>query len=470
MTHSPFSLGAEDAGSRPRESLQRRLEAARAETQGAPDDILLVRVDAPLVMPEALLQRFPERDCVLWNPPEGTQLAGIDIACSLTGSGPGRFGEVKRAGAALWERVRLPIAARGSWDGPRLFGGFAFSPEGAQTAAWSGFGPARFVLPRVTYARGPSQASLTLAVERRELDQGLASPAVQLLQRAYEVVTSTPPPTTSRAAQARRSEEPDAATFERRVERLLERINDGELRKVVAAREVLLSFSEPLEAVATLIALKEQAPGCVRFLFRTGDKSFIGATPERLLCKRGRSLETEALAGSIDAGAESPERYLQASPKELEEHALVVSAITGALGPVCDDPRLPSRPSVRRLKHILHLWTPIQATLRRDAHVLDLLESLHPTPAVGGVPTRAALDWIAATETFDRGWYAGAVGWFDAVGDGDFNVALRSGLLHSNQARLYSGAGIVRESRAPAEYAETTLKLAALLTSLRTRA
>ena len=89
---------------------------------------------------------------------------------------------------------------------------------------------------------------------------------------------------------------------------------------------------------------------------------------------------------------------------------------------------------------------------------------------MGGVPTPAALEWISATETFDRGWYAGAVGWFDAMGDGDFNVALRSGLIHSNQARLYSGAGIVRESRAPAEYAETTLKLAALLTSLRARA
>lgn len=469
MTQSPFSLGAEDAGSRPRESLQRRLEAVRAESQGSPDDLVLVRLDAPLVMPEALLQRFPERDCILWNPPEGIQLAGIDVACSITGSGPGRFGDVKRASAAVWERVRLPAAARGSWDLPRLFGGFAFSPEGAQTAAWSGFGPVRFVLPRVTYARGPDQASLTLAVERRELDKGLASHAVQLLQLAYEVVASNPAPTTSRPAQVLSREEPDAASFERRVERLLERINDGELRKVVAAREVLLSFSGPLEAISTLIALRDQAPGCVRFLFRAGEASFIGATPERLLCKRGKSLETEALAGSIDAGAESPEHYLQASPKELEEHALVVAAITGALGPVCDNPRLPSRPGVRRLKHILHLWTPIQATLRRDTHVLDLLESLHPTPAVGGVPTRAALEWISATETFDRGWYAGAVGWFDAMGDGDFNVALRSGLIHSNQARLYSGAGIVRESRAPAEYAETTLKLAALLTSLRAR-
>lgn len=467
MTQSPCAFGAE--GARRHEALQRRLEAARAETQGGPDDILLVRIDAPVAMPEAVLQHFPERDCVLWSPPEGTAFAGIDVASSISGSGARRFGQMKQAAAALWGKVRLSAAQRGAWDQPRLFGGFAFAPEGAQSDAWSGFGSARFVLPRITYARAAEQASLTLAVERRELDQGLASAAVHLLQRVYEVVAGAPAPNTSCPAQAVSRIEPDAATFERHVDELVQRINAGELRKIVMAREVLLSFDSPLDAIATVIALRQQAPGCVRFAFRMGNAAFVGATPERLLCKRGKYLETEALAGSIDADAESPEHHLQASAKELEEHALVVSAITGALAPVSDDPRLPTRPGVRRLKHILHLWTPIQATLRLDTHVLELLEVLHPTPAVGGVPTRAALDWISATEAFDRGWYAGAVGWFDALGDGDFNVALRSGLIRSNQAWLYSGAGIVRGSRAPAEYAETTLKLAAVLASLRAR-
>jgi menaquinone-specific isochorismate synthase len=101
--------------------------------------------------------------------------------------------------------------------------------------------------------------------------------------------------------------------------------------------------------------------------------------------------------------------------------------------------------------------------------VLELVERLHPTPAVGGVPTPAALECIAQTESFDRGWYAGAIGWCDAFGNGDFNVALRSGLVWSDKARLYAGAGIVRESQATLEYAETTLKLSAMLSSLRTR-
>jgi isochorismate synthase EntC len=121
------------------------------------------------------------------------------------------------------------------------------------------------------------------------------------------------------------------------------------------------------------------------------------------------------------------------------------------------------------LKHLLHLRTPIQATLRAETHVLDLVERLHPTPAVGGVPTAAAMEWIGSREPFDRGWYAGAVGWLDAQGDGEFNVALRSGLVRGQSARLYAGAGIVRGSQSGAEYDETKLKLAAMLSSLRAR-
>ncbi len=469
MTHMPVRLSADDPRLRARESLQSRLEAARVESQGQPSDIVLVRLEVPVAMPEAVLQRFPDRERVLWHPPEGPHFAGVGIAHTLTAHGSSRFAQIERGGAELWARIRLPAASRRNWDSPRLFGGFAFSPEGASSEAWSEFGSARFILPRVTYAVQHDQAVLTLAIERSELERA-SSEAVALFHRVYEAILQNPEPLPSRAVRPLCRQELDAESFERQVDQLLERITLGELRKVVAAREVLLSFAAPLDAVATVIGLREQAPECLRFLFSAKDAAFLGATPERLLRKRARLLQTEALAGSIDAGADSPERNLQASPKELEEHELVVSSITRALAPVCDTPKLPSRPGVRSLKHILHLCTPIEATLHVDTHVLELVELLHPTPAVGGVPTRAALEWIQRTEPFDRGWYAGAVGWFDSLGDGDFNVALRAGLVRAERAWLYAGAGIVRESRAAPEYAETTLKLSAVLTSLRSRA
>jgi isochorismate synthase len=469
MTHLPLTRSAEDATASARDLLQRRLDAARVESHGAADDIILVKVDTPLVRPEALLQRFPDQDCMLWSPPDAARFAGIGVAQAITGSGATRFADVRRQSAELFGKIRASGNTRGSADTPRLFGGFAFTEDGATSTVWSAFGGARFVLPRVGYMEVGNQATLTLAIERSELERGAASGAVKLFQRAYAAVLDKPEPASSRQPEAPNRAEPDAAAFKERVLDLLQRIARGELRKVVTAREVQLTFASQLDAVATVIALREQAPECLRFLFRWGDVAFLGATPERLLHKRERWLETEALAGSIDAGAESPEHQLQASPKELEEHQFVVAAITQALEPVCERPNFPARPGVRALKHILHLCTPIQAKLHVDTHVLDLLERLHPTPAVAGVPTRAALDWIVEHESFDRGWYSGAVGWFDAKGDGDFNVALRSGLIRGNQAWLYAGAGIVRESAAAAEYEETTLKLAAVLASLRAR-
>jgi isochorismate synthase len=450
-----------------RELVGAEIEAARAETrQASPSDLVLLRVDAPAVAPEALLQRFPDQDAVSWRPPQGPCFAGLGVAAALGGKDAGRFADVSRGQAALWERVRR--ASAGTWDAPRLFGGFAFAPNGASSEHWSGFGPARFVLPRISYAVWEQRASLTLAIERRELERP-TSAGMELFRRALDVLREGPRPVPGEAIAPASRRDGDPKGFEHQVEQLVQRIQRGELRKVVVAREVQLAFPGPLDALATVVGLSEQAPECLRFLFRWGDAAFLGATPERLLHKRGRQVETEALAGSIDSRDESAERRLQASAKDLEEHALVVSAITSALEPLCDRLELPPRPGVRSLKHLLHLCTPIQARLNRDTHVLELLEQLHPTPAVGGVPTRAALECIAHTETFDRGWYAGAIGWFDARGDGDFNVALRSGLVRSERAWLFAGAGLVRESQATLEYAETTWKLSAMLSSLRAR-
>ncbi|HWO14186.1 MAG TPA: isochorismate synthase [Polyangiaceae bacterium] len=445
------------------------LEAARAEARhAAPSDLMLVRVAVPSIAPEALLEHFPEQEGVLWSPPNGPAFAGIGAAAAITGSGPSRFAEVRAGAEALWARVRPRGPGAVAAARPRLFGGFAFAPGGAASDNWSGFGAARFVLPRITYAAQDGAGWMTLAIERWELERG-SGDALVAFERACEIATACPAPAPGQAVQPASRCDGEPRAFERQVEELVERIQRGELSKVVAAREVLLSFSSAIDPVATVVGLREQALECVRFLFRFGDATFLGATPERLLYKRGRLLETEALAGSIDAGADSPERRLQASAKDLEEHALVVSAITSALEPLCDAPRLPARPGVRSLKHLLHLCTPIQAVLSRDAHVLELIERLHPTPAVGGVPTAAALACIERYESFDRGWYAGAIGWFDALDDAEFNVALRSGLVRSDRAWLYAGAGIVRESRAALEYAETTLKLSAMLSALRAR-
>ncbi len=144
----------------------------------------------------------------------------------------------------------------------------------------------------------------------------------------------------------------------------------------------------------------------------------------------------------------------------------MVRAIVEALAPLCESLDHPDEPRIQRLRHVVHLQTPFVGRLREPTHVLELVRRLHPTPAVGGWPAAPALRWIAREEPGSRGWYAGPVGWFDARGDGEFGVALRSGLLRRGEAHLYAGAGIVRGSDAEAEFDETEVKLRTMLDAL----
>jgi menaquinone-specific isochorismate synthase len=450
-----------------RERLQRHIDAARAAGT-AGDEWTVVDVEAPVADADALLQAFPEQEAVLWSPPRGPEYAGLGVAQSIEGHGGSRFDEVRERARALWRKLRALAPSAGSAElAPRLFGGFAFGADGTRAEPWRDFGDARFVLPRVLYARERGRALLSLIVQREELRSGEAHEHVRLFQRAQDALAAgVVAERTSASTQPIERYGIPASLFYERIEALLRLIRAGEVRKVVAAQEFLLRFATSLDPVATAIALRDEAPDCVRFVFRWAGAAFVGATPERLLHKRGRSLVTEALAGTIAAGADSADR-LQGSQKELEEHRYVVSSITRVLEPLCARCEVAAAPEIRRLKHLLHLRTPISTELRSDTHVLELLERLHPTPAVGGVPTERAVAWIREHEPFDRGWYAGAVGWFDASGDGDFNVALRSGLLAGREARLFAGGGIVKDSVPAEEYEEANLKLTALLAALR---
>jgi isochorismate synthase len=238
---------------------------------------------------------------------------------------------------------------------------------------------------------------------------------------------------------------------------------------VVLAQQTQLNFTAPLSVSATLATLHERCGGeATVFAFDFAHGCFLGATPETLLRKQGLALHSEALAGSAQAQDAEAERALLSSSKDREEHRVVVQAIAEALGPLCDEIEFEDEPGIRRLRHLLHLHTPITAELSTSCHVLDLVARLHPTPAVGGAPTHWAVRWIAEHESVPRGWYAGPIGWFNAAGDGEFDVALRSGVIHGQEANLYAGAGIVAGSDAQHERAETELKLASLWDALRT--
>ena len=256
------------------------------------------------------------------------------------------------------------------------------------------------------------------------------------------------------------------------VETALDRIDAGRLTKVVLAQALTVGLEDSIDVPATLERLRRRYPNCYRYLLRHADGgTFFGAPPERLVAKRGDRVETEALAGSAPRG-ETPEAdddyaaAMLADEKLRHEHDLVVEAIREQLAPIARDLSIDER-TIRRLATIQHLRTPIEATLEADRHVLDLVEALHPTPAVGGVPPAVAWETIRETESFDRGWYAGPVGWFDAAGDGEFAVGIRSGVATDRTVTLFAGNGIVADSDPAEEWDEVQLKFRPILDELR---
>jgi menaquinone-specific isochorismate synthase len=247
------------------------------------------------------------------------------------------------------------------------------------------------------------------------------------------------------------------------VERALSAIDAGDLEKVVLAREVLIEADTAFDAHEVVRGLVASQPGS----FVYASQGFIGASPELLVRRVGTVVESRPVAGTTVADSDEALLALAASVKDTREHRFVVDGIVDALEPRCEQLHSDAVPEVAVFGPVAHLATPIRGRLADPApSALELARLLHPTPAVGGTPRRAALDAIRALEGFDRGRYAGPVGWVDARGDGEWAIALRGAELDGGRARLVAGAGIVAGSDPEAEWAETQAKLEPMLRAL----
>jgi menaquinone-specific isochorismate synthase len=280
------------------------------------------------------------------------------------------------------------------------------------------------------------------------------------------------------------------------------RIDDGALGKVVLARRVEVTANRPFVTSDVLSRLLALYPTCVVFRI----DGFLGASPELLIERRGTHVASHPLAGTIGrsgdrATDEALIAGLLASPKQRREHAYVIEGLRRTLGPLCDGLDVPDKPTVLELRNVSHLATRLSGVLSavpggpaeprgspgdashaggqsvpsgdEPAHpglrvpsALQLVARVHPTPAVGGTPTDEAVAYIGEVEGFDRGRYAGPVGWMDARGDGSWAIGLRSADVDGDHASMYAGAGVVAGSRPGTELEETQLKLQALLAAL----
>jgi menaquinone-specific isochorismate synthase len=243
----------------------------------------------------------------------------------------------------------------------------------------------------------------------------------------------------------------------------LEAIARGTVEKVVLARSTSIHADRAFDLPRVLTRLAREQPGC--FVFSVD--GMVGASPELLVRRRGTRIESRPMAGTVAATDDAAVDSLRASAKDALEHRLVVEAIVETLRPICQRLLVGAEPEIVRLASVAHLATPIRGTLPDLApDALQLARALHPTPAVGGTPTDAALELIDRLEPVGRGRYAGPVGWVDARGDGEWAVALRSAAIDGAHARLHAGAGIVAGSVPEDEWLETEAKLAPMLHAL----
>lgn len=406
---------------------------------------------------------------LFWSSDRGTMaLAGFGCTEEISPPAEDRL----NASTLAWEQLLSQAHVVGPRQ-PMLCGGFTFDPQVTRTVKWQSFAATSLVVPRILLLCEAEQQHVLFSqwlepgAEVVRCAQSLEAQWRLLLSRyahvpRHEIPAGTPNDEAVISAQQ----------WQDTVATAVQRINAGEMRKVVLAREVLLCAERNIPCGPLLENLKADYPQAYLFAFSRGDSCFLGATPERLVRMARGTLNTVALAGTCPRGLHEQHdaelgQALMSSNKDRYEHTLVVQTLREALQPYCAMLEIPSQPQLYRLANVQHLLTPVSGRVHPQVPLLQVVQALHPTPAVGGLPRREAMAYIRQYEQLDRGWYAAPVGWMNAEGDGEFAVALRSALIHGCQAHLFAGCGIVAESDPRSEYEETCLKLRAIRDALR---
>lgn len=415
-----------------------------------------------------------------WSAPtnDDIECVGLGIETSLESLGAHRYTAIQKQWSELIQNAHIHNnTSERNVVGPTLLGGFSFDPEQRPTEEWALYPDSFFMLPKimVTNVKGKSYMTVNKIVhphtEQEEVDDEqlrLSEKIDQLLNDSTQM--SLIPNKDEYPAQLNIIDEHEGPWLEA-VEETANKIRHGELEKAVLARKVTVTANDDFSIHTIISHLRAEQKGTYIYAVERGQSCFVGASPERLVKKEGKHLSSTCLAGSIKRGLTNAEDSQLADELFLDkknriEHDLVVQMIKKAMKDVCTDVVIQDKPVVFKTTNIQHLYTPVEGTLSRVSSLFSIVEALHPTPALGGMPRDKAMQTIRRCEWFDRGWYASPVGWLNHDGDGEFCVAIRSGLIRGHEAYLYAGCGIVGDSNPQQEFEETRIKLQPMLSAL----
>ena len=431
-------------------SLARVWQAARKDASGW--------FSAVSALPERPLDLLGQasalrRPYVFWQSADRrSSLLGVGELLRLQAAGPDRLHAIAEAGRSL--------------SAPLLLGVFAFSDRRPLAPPFRPFAPADFIVPQLLFEERDGVRSVHLLGR-----SGHEDPSDDALALLQSMLAARPSP--ARHARVRFADRPGSRDAWRdEVRRARACIRSGNLEKVVLARTSLALSTQPIEPALVVRALVAREPDCRVFAVHRGGRTFLGATPERLVRVEQGVAEVACLAGSAPRGRSDDEdlaigRDLVQSTKNRNEHSYVVQAVEAALRQQGLSPEVPSAPQLLRLRSVQHLFTPVRAHLGGGDTIFTLAAALHPTPALGGTPRDAAQAWISEHERSPRGLYGGGVGYWRQDGEGEFDVAIRCALVRGNAATLWAGCGIVGDSDPEEELRETELKLRPMRQALR---
>jgi isochorismate synthase len=434
--------------------------------------LVSLTVEIPPVEPTLLFGRRPIHERILWEQPsQKLAMVAFGAATRLTSQGAQRFSHISAGWRGLLARTLVDAAPSCPLPAPVSLGGFAFAPTRGVTPDWEEYPEALLVIPRFLFISCAGSSWLTVNMLVTAGCNSQVADVVAGSQCAFWEEEEAGIREESGGSIEVQHDETHAIQWKENVSAIVKEIENGTLEKLVLARQVTAYASQPIDASAVIHRLRAGYGHCTIFAFASTKTCFVGATPERLIRLEGATVRADCLAGSTRRGATPDEdcglgAALLANHKERCEHELVRGALSQRLAPFCTQVISPDTPRLRRLPNVQHLHSPVEGVLKDENDIFTLLSALHPSPATGGLPQETAHSLFRTYENFERGWYAGPVGWVDGRGDGEFVVAIRSALLRGHEARLFAGCGIVAGSDPEQEYQESCLKLRPMLWAL----
>jgi len=427
----------------------------KIESVGTPNEILRYEFPCEEIDELAWLHNQTTKNKIYWsNRNKGFMTAGIGIADLKQGSNA-----IDRHNLFTYMQDHLSV------DNPslRYYGGFCFE-DTVKASEWAPYKSFRFIVPRFEFCKTADETVFAINIALKDMSEKTVNAIIASLEQI-----NFSPTTRYRSVPVVQSREdyPQKQGWREMFQKISANGKSNQ-EKIVLARKSNFIFDKDIDPMALIKHLKDITPHCYHFCFQTDPyQGFLGASPEKLYKRTEGKIESEALAGTKPRGATQEDDTRLAdellhSTKEANEHKYVIDAITEALKPLCQNLTCDASSRLLKLKEGQHLITQCQGTLRETVTDAQILDSLHPTPAVAGCPKDQALDIIKDIEPFERGWYCAPVGYV-GFNQAEFAVAIRCGLVEKNTLSLFAGAGIVDGSTWEEEWNEVEHKISSFI-------